>query len=419
MNLDEIRELIKLMKENNLTEIDIESSGEHVRLRAETPPPQHIAYHTMPPLMALPTGAAAPEPQSSAADEPLEGQVTTVIIKSPIVGTYYQSASPDKPVFVQTGDTIDENLGALHHRSHEGDERNQGRNARNRARNPGAKRPAGRVRPAALRHRADPLTRPVSAMAQDPQDRKLNPATLLLGLLLALNFLTRAAVALRPLACIDGLMIPDDAYLSLKIARSIAQGLGPFYGAAYTNGFQPLYVFLSVPFYWIWPRDLVAPVHAALVMLAVFDTLSLFFLWRLAARRGRSLAAPLFAAAAWIFSPRILSTSLNGLETSIAFFLIVAVFDAFDRLSATPEHSIRRDLSLGALIGLAILARIDSIFLLPAIALTPAYRQSHPDFHKTHGAHRPGRLRPSTSRGWSILIITPAIFSQSAAARCA
>ena len=57
--------------------------------------------------------------------------------------------------------------------------------------------------------------------------------------LLALNLLLRCSVALRPLEYIDGLTIPDDAYLSLTIAKNIAAGLGPLYGLEHTNGFQP------------------------------------------------------------------------------------------------------------------------------------------------------------------------------------
>ncbi|MEK7250053.1 MAG: hypothetical protein AAB209_06475, partial [Bacteroidota bacterium] len=65
--------------------------------------------------------------------------------------------------------------------------------------------------------------------------------------LLAINVCIRCIVAARPLEYLDGLTIPDDAYLSLTIARNIAKGLGPLYGFEYTNGFQPLYVFLMVP----------------------------------------------------------------------------------------------------------------------------------------------------------------------------
>ncbi len=65
--------------------------------------------------------------------------------------------------------------------------------------------------------------------------------------LLTLNTFVRSVVALRPIEYLDGLVIPDDAYLSLTTARNIARGLGPLYSLEHTNGFQPLYVFLMVP----------------------------------------------------------------------------------------------------------------------------------------------------------------------------
>jgi hypothetical protein len=63
---------------------------------------------------------------------------------------------------------------------------------------------------------------------------------------LALNLVVRLAVILRPLDEVDNLTIPDDAYLSLQIARNIAHGLGPWYSTGYTSGFQPLYA-LALP----------------------------------------------------------------------------------------------------------------------------------------------------------------------------
>jgi hypothetical protein len=70
---------------------------------------------------------------------------------------------------------------------------------------------------------------------------------LLLAALLAANLAIRLAVVVRPLEFLDDLAIPDDAYLSLTLARNIARGHGPLYGLAPTNGFQPLYVFLMAP----------------------------------------------------------------------------------------------------------------------------------------------------------------------------
>src|SRR5262249_47846545 len=87
--------------------------------------------------------------------------------------------------------------------------------------------------------------------------------------LLLLDLSLRVAVAARPLERIDGLTVPDDAYLSLSLARAIGRGEGPRYGLGYTNGFQPLYVFLMAPVYALLPREPERPVHVALGLLAL------------------------------------------------------------------------------------------------------------------------------------------------------
>jgi acetyl-CoA carboxylase biotin carboxyl carrier protein len=114
MTLEEIRELIRLMKENGLSEIDIESAGERVRLRAAEPAPVAFA----PPGVGVTwtVGADPPAaPVSSAASEaastpeaPAE-EDKGVVIKSPIVGMFYRAPASDKPPYVNVGDEIEEN----------------------------------------------------------------------------------------------------------------------------------------------------------------------------------------------------------------------------------------------------------------------------------------------------------------------
>src|SRR5215468_3784267 len=121
------------------------------------------------------------------------------------------------------------------------------------------------------------------AAAEPRTFRRLSPAgRAAVALLLVLDLGLRAAVALRPLERIDGLTVPDDAYLSLSLARAIGRGEGPRYGLGYTNGFQPLYVFLMAPDYALLPREPERPVHVALGLLALCDVLTLAVLLALA-----------------------------------------------------------------------------------------------------------------------------------------
>jgi hypothetical protein len=192
-----------------------------------------------------------------------------------------------------------------------------------------------------------------------------------LALLLALNFAVRSYIAVRPLEYIDGLTIPDDAYLSLTLARNIAQGHGPQYGGHYTNGFQPLYVFLMVPAYWAIPQDNVAPVHLALLLMSLFDTLTLLLLFRLVRRLTTSAFTPVLAALLWTFHPRIIGVAANGLETALACFFVTWILSYFHRYFVQAENAPtkRRCIGLGALLGMGMLARIDCI-LLAAIVTT-------------------------------------------------
>jgi hypothetical protein len=197
--------------------------------------------------------------------------------------------------------------------------------------------------------------------------RRLSRSTLLLAAFVCVNVAIRGFVALRPLELTDSLSIPDDAYLSLTIARNIANGLGPMYGDAFTNGFQPLYVFLAVPLFWLFPASLTAPVHGALLLLALFDTLTLVVLYRFVLRHTQSLSGAALAALAWVVNPYVISTTANGLETSIAGFFIVLAVSRF----ASADGSLRRAAELGAILGLAAWTRIDS-WILAAIVATLA-----------------------------------------------
>jgi hypothetical protein len=193
---------------------------------------------------------------------------------------------------------------------------------------------------------------------------------LLLAALLFANFALRVALQIRPLEFLDDLAIPDDAYLSLTIARNIARGLGPLYGLEPTNGFQPLYVFFMAPVFAWFPHDPSLPIRVALLLLALFDTAALFFMLRLAARRSTTRLAPLLLGLAWLLHPYAILTALNALETSIAFCFLAALFLALDRLRAAPAALGRpgAPFAIGLLLGVAALARIDGLLAAPVIA---------------------------------------------------
>jgi acetyl-CoA carboxylase biotin carboxyl carrier protein len=107
MNLDDIKQILDLVREHDLAELEIERDGLKVRVRkaghqlALMPPA--VPAVTMP----APSPVAAPIPAGPAvAPAPVADGVDLAVIKSPIVGTYYRSSEPGARPFVEVGDTV-------------------------------------------------------------------------------------------------------------------------------------------------------------------------------------------------------------------------------------------------------------------------------------------------------------------------
>src|SRR5258708_2901663 len=102
MTIEEIRELINVVNESGIAELEVQRGENRVRIRRTqrdrhvgfTPVEAHTAVSTPPPA-APSAGSAPPAP----ADNEL-------LIKSPIVGTFYESSSPGSPPFVRVGETV-------------------------------------------------------------------------------------------------------------------------------------------------------------------------------------------------------------------------------------------------------------------------------------------------------------------------
>jgi hypothetical protein len=202
-----------------------------------------------------------------------------------------------------------------------------------------------------------------------PGKRLVPFATLTLLIVLA-GGLLRLALAWRDLGALDTLFFPDDTYLSLGIARNIALGFGSTFDRQIpTNGYQPLYVWLMTPVYWMLPDDRVLPIHIALTLLALASTATGWLIYRIVER----LATPwhaMIACAIWMFDPIVLMHSMNGLETGIAMLGIAATtFWYLTHIRARDDVPLRDTLILGLLAGLTILTRVDQGVLLAAIGL--------------------------------------------------
>jgi len=109
LNMNELRELADLIDEYGLVDFEFENANIRVHMRKQGPPgqpPPHFApAQPAPAAAAVATGAEAAQPAAKAETESAADEGTQVIT-SPIVGTYYQSPSPDAPPFVKVGDKI-------------------------------------------------------------------------------------------------------------------------------------------------------------------------------------------------------------------------------------------------------------------------------------------------------------------------
>src|SRR6187551_2141508 len=110
MKTTEIRDLIDFIAHSGLNEVDIETK--ELKLHVKREPDQKVFKSTPAPVMAaapvaqVTAPAAAPKAEKSAAAEPAASGKKTVEIKSPMIGTFYRSSSPDSPVLASVGDKI-------------------------------------------------------------------------------------------------------------------------------------------------------------------------------------------------------------------------------------------------------------------------------------------------------------------------
>ena len=117
MNFNEIQELIKLVNKSNLTDFKLKDKDFEIQIRTkkfykgghQTVVTTPQAYTVSAPAPAAPQApvSSAPAPTSAAAPAAESTKGKNILeIKSPIVGTFYRSSGPDKPVFTKVGDAV-------------------------------------------------------------------------------------------------------------------------------------------------------------------------------------------------------------------------------------------------------------------------------------------------------------------------
>ena len=108
MDIKQIQELIKFVSRSGVNEVSIEQKEFKITIKTNQPPTYLTGTPAQPPQQQIAVTQAAdplvPSIETKAA--PKEASSNYITVKSPMIGTFYRSASPDKPIFVNVGDEI-------------------------------------------------------------------------------------------------------------------------------------------------------------------------------------------------------------------------------------------------------------------------------------------------------------------------
>lgn len=107
METKEIQKLLDFIANSPLDEVSIETSDLKISVKRHGQVVMAAAHVSAPPVaIAAPAPVAAPLPVAAPAPQPVVETTNYLTIKSPMIGTFYLTPSPDKPMFVEIGDEI-------------------------------------------------------------------------------------------------------------------------------------------------------------------------------------------------------------------------------------------------------------------------------------------------------------------------
>ena len=114
MDIKEIQNLIKFVSKSGVEEVKIEREDFKITIKTKKNLPQQIVVDELPSKINIPTQAIVPVSQEALQEKPSDIETSKaedpnhVIVKSPIIGTFYRKPSPDKPSFVEVGQNVGE-----------------------------------------------------------------------------------------------------------------------------------------------------------------------------------------------------------------------------------------------------------------------------------------------------------------------
>ncbi len=218
----------------------------------------------------------------------------------------------------------------------------------------------------------EPGTRPISHRESSVAPRRL---LLSFGTIL---FLLALALCLRPVSQLENKPLTEDGYLLLSVSRHLATGRGfSADGLHPTNGFQPLFTVLASLPYLVAGGNRIAGLRGVLALDALFYVVTGCLVGLICRRMfapgtmAFRLAAPL-GAVSFLSADYVITSSFNGLETGLLLLVYALIWWYW---STHDLNSPVQQVILGLLLGAAVLARIDSIFLVASVAAHFAWQR--------------------------------------------
>ena len=114
MDLNQIKQILELVREHELAEFEIEHEGLRLKVRKDTNGSHTLTLPPPPAPLGLPAPGAALSAAAAAAGslaaatgaETVDAEIELAVVKSPIVGTFYRSSEPGSASFVEIGSTV-------------------------------------------------------------------------------------------------------------------------------------------------------------------------------------------------------------------------------------------------------------------------------------------------------------------------
>ncbi len=193
--------------------------------------------------------------------------------------------------------------------------------------------------------------------------KKINKELVILSIII-IGLIFRLFISWQKIETLLQKILIDDAFIAFSISRNIANGNGiSFDGISLTNGFQPLWIFIIVSIFKIIKNELA--INLVLTIASIIDTITIFLIYRIGEKiYGEKIG--LLSSMVYSINPLFLFFTLNGIEVALTVFLINITILYFISIKNFTNKKI---IFLGLLLGITVLSRLDSIFLVFSICV--------------------------------------------------